>query len=53
MTVVTDTDTLTGVVAHDTTRDPFPVSGWDAVVWASGNATQAAHVLPAGVRDAA
>src|ERR1700730_8523728 len=42
MTVVTDTDTLTGVVAHDTTSDPFPVSGWDAVVWASGNATQAA-----------
>jgi 4-hydroxyphenylpyruvate dioxygenase len=38
----TDTDTLTGVVAHDTSRDPFPVTGWDAVVWASGNATQAA-----------
>src|SRR5580658_5681435 len=37
-----DTDTLTGVVAHDTSRDPFPVTGWDAVVWASGNATQAA-----------
>jgi 4-hydroxyphenylpyruvate dioxygenase len=37
-----DTDTLTGVVAHDTTHDPFPVTGWDAVVWASGNATQAA-----------
>jgi 4-hydroxyphenylpyruvate dioxygenase len=40
--LVTDTDTLTGVVAHDTSRDPFPVTGWDAVVWASGNATQAA-----------
>ena len=38
----TDTDTLTGVVAHDTSSDPFPVTGWDAVVWASGNATQAA-----------
>ncbi|MGH3252653.1 MAG: VOC family protein, partial [Trebonia sp.] len=38
----TDTDRLTGVVAHDATRDPFPVTGWDAVVWASGNATQAA-----------
>jgi 4-hydroxyphenylpyruvate dioxygenase len=38
----TDTDTLTGVVAHDTSHDPFPVSGWDAVVWAAGNATQSA-----------
>src|SRR6201990_2334080 len=37
-----DTDTLTGVVAHDTSRDPFPVTGWDAVVWAAGNATQSA-----------
>src|ERR1700753_1249900 len=37
-----DTDRLTGVVAHDISRDPFPVAGWDAVVWASGNATQAA-----------
>ncbi len=35
-------DTLTGVVAHDLSHDPFPVTGWDAVVWASGNATQAA-----------
>ena len=24
-----DTDTLTGVVAHDTSHDPFPVTGWD------------------------
>jgi 4-hydroxyphenylpyruvate dioxygenase len=38
----TETDTLTGVVAHDISGDPFPVTGWDAVVWASGNATQAA-----------
>jgi 4-hydroxyphenylpyruvate dioxygenase len=37
-----DTDSLTGVVAHDVSRDPFPVTGWDAVVWAAGNATQAA-----------
>jgi 4-hydroxyphenylpyruvate dioxygenase len=37
-----DTDALTGVVAHDMSLDPFPVTGWDAVVWASGNATQAA-----------
>jgi 4-hydroxyphenylpyruvate dioxygenase len=40
--LTTDTDALTGVVAHDTSIDPFPVTGWDAVVWASGNATQAA-----------
>src|ERR1700729_1381389 len=37
-----DTDTLTGVVAHDISADPFPVSDWDALVWASGNATQSA-----------
>ena len=41
--LATDTDALTGVVAHDMSRDPFPVTGWDAVVWASGNATQAAQ----------
>jgi 4-hydroxyphenylpyruvate dioxygenase len=35
-------DLLTGVVAHDPSRDPFPVTGWDAVVWAAGNATQSA-----------
>src|SRR6185437_7286591 len=40
--LITDTDALTGVVAHDVSHDPFPVTGWDAVVWASGNATQAA-----------
>jgi len=33
---------LVGLVAHDADRDPFPVTGWDAVVWAVGNATQAA-----------
>jgi 4-hydroxyphenylpyruvate dioxygenase len=38
----TDSDRLTGVVAHDISHDPFPVNGWDAVVWAAGNATQAA-----------
>src|ERR1700753_2093970 len=37
-----DTDRLTAVVGHDLSRDPFPVTGWDAVVWAAGNATQAA-----------
>jgi 4-hydroxyphenylpyruvate dioxygenase len=33
---------LVGLVAYDAERDPFPVTGWDAVVWAVGNATQAA-----------
>jgi len=33
---------LVGLVAYDADRDPFPVTGWDAVVWAVGNATQAA-----------
>jgi 4-hydroxyphenylpyruvate dioxygenase len=33
---------LVGLVAHDADADPFPVTGWDAVVWAVGNATQAA-----------
>jgi 4-hydroxyphenylpyruvate dioxygenase len=40
MTVTTDQ--LVGSVAWDTTADPFPVNGWDAVVWVSGNATQSA-----------
>ncbi|WP_332667384.1 4-hydroxyphenylpyruvate dioxygenase [Aeromicrobium sp.] len=34
---------LVGLVEYDTTADPFPVTGWDAVVWAVGNATQSAH----------
>jgi 4-hydroxyphenylpyruvate dioxygenase len=34
---------LVGLVEHDPSRDPFPVSGWDALVWVVGNATQAAH----------
>jgi 4-hydroxyphenylpyruvate dioxygenase len=33
---------LVGLVDHDEAGDPFPVSGWDAVVWSVGNATQAA-----------
>ena len=33
---------LVGLVEYDSSRDPFPVTGWDAVVWAVGNATQAA-----------
>jgi 4-hydroxyphenylpyruvate dioxygenase len=33
---------LVGLVEHDTLADPFPVIGWDAVVWVVGNAAQAA-----------
>jgi 4-hydroxyphenylpyruvate dioxygenase len=33
---------LVGLVEYDAEQDPFPVTGWDAVVWAVGNATQAA-----------
>ncbi|WP_250285725.1 MULTISPECIES: 4-hydroxyphenylpyruvate dioxygenase [unclassified Frankia] len=33
---------LVGLVEHDTAADPFPVAGWDAVVWSVGNATQSA-----------
>ncbi|ONK10143.1 4-hydroxyphenylpyruvate dioxygenase [Streptomyces sp. MP131-18] len=33
---------LLGLVEYDAAADPFPVSGWDAVVWSVGNATQAA-----------
>jgi 4-hydroxyphenylpyruvate dioxygenase len=40
MTVTTDQ--LVGFVDHDPSADPFPVNGWDAVVWVSGNATQSA-----------
>ncbi len=28
---------------YDASRDPFPVTGWDAVVFVVGNATQTAH----------
>jgi 4-hydroxyphenylpyruvate dioxygenase len=34
---------LVGLVDHDPSSDPFPVSGWDSLVWVVGNATQAAH----------
>ncbi|MBN9621198.1 MAG: VOC family protein, partial [Actinobacteria bacterium] len=33
---------LVGLVEHDPARDPFPINGWDALVWTVGNATQAA-----------
>ena len=38
---------LVGLVEHDTSRDPFPISGWDALVWTVGNATQAAQFFQA------
>ncbi|MFN8045912.1 MAG: 4-hydroxyphenylpyruvate dioxygenase [Dermatophilaceae bacterium] len=34
---------LVGLVDYDQSKDPFPVTGWDAVVFVVGNATQAAH----------
>ncbi|CAN5598752.1 4-hydroxyphenylpyruvate dioxygenase [soil metagenome] len=34
---------LVGLVVYDASRDPFPVTGWDAVVFIVGNATQTAH----------
>jgi 4-hydroxyphenylpyruvate dioxygenase len=34
---------LVGLVAYDEAKDPFPVTGWDAIVFVVGNATQAAH----------
>jgi 4-hydroxyphenylpyruvate dioxygenase len=33
---------LVGLVEYDASADPFPISGWDALVWIVGNATQAA-----------
>jgi 4-hydroxyphenylpyruvate dioxygenase len=34
---------LVGLVEYDETKDVFPVTGWDAIVFVVGNATQAAH----------
>ena len=36
---------LVGLVEYDSAADPFPVTGWDAVAWAVGNATQAAQLF--------
>ena len=33
---------LVGLVDYDESTDPFPVTGWDAIVFVVGNATQAA-----------
>jgi 4-hydroxyphenylpyruvate dioxygenase len=45
MAAVLSPDALVGTVDHDASRDPFPVTGWDAVVWVAGNATQTALYL--------
>jgi 4-hydroxyphenylpyruvate dioxygenase len=34
---------LVGLIEHDDSADPFPVSGWDALEWVVGNAVQTAH----------
>ena len=34
---------LVGLVEYDEASDPFPVTGWDAIVFVVGNATQTAH----------
>ncbi|WP_433954858.1 4-hydroxyphenylpyruvate dioxygenase [Janibacter indicus] len=34
---------LVGLVDYDEERDSFPVTGWDAIVFVVGNATQTAH----------
>jgi 4-hydroxyphenylpyruvate dioxygenase len=34
---------LVGLVDYDASADPFPVTGWDSVVFVVGNATQTAH----------
>jgi len=34
---------LVGLVEYDESIDPFPVTGWDALVFVVGNATQTAH----------
>jgi 4-hydroxyphenylpyruvate dioxygenase len=36
-------DELVGAIAHDTSRDPFPVTGLDHLYFMVGNAKQAAH----------
>jgi 4-hydroxyphenylpyruvate dioxygenase len=36
---------LVGLVEYDDARDPFPVTGWDAVVWIMGNAYQSAQLF--------
>src|SRR4249919_1341585 len=38
---------LVGLVEYDEDSDVFPVTGWDAIVFVVGNATQAAHYYQA------
>ncbi|MGN6636653.1 MAG: 4-hydroxyphenylpyruvate dioxygenase, partial [Oryzihumus sp.] len=38
---------LVGLVEYDESKDPFPVTGWDAIVFVVGNATQTAHFYQA------
>ncbi len=38
---------LVGLVEYDPSNDPFPVTGWDAIVWVVGNATQVAQFYQA------
>ena len=40
---------LVGLVDYDASADPFPVTGWDAVMLVVGNATQAAHFYQAAL----
>ena len=40
---------LVGLVDYDQAGDPFPVIGWDAVVWVVGNATQTARFYQAAL----
>jgi 4-hydroxyphenylpyruvate dioxygenase len=35
---------LVGLVDYDAMADPFPVTGWDGLIWIVGNATQAAQL---------
>ncbi|MGX7681171.1 4-hydroxyphenylpyruvate dioxygenase [Jatrophihabitans sp. DSM 45814] len=38
---------LIGLIGYDESTDPFPVTGWDAVVFVVGNATQTAQFYQA------
>ena len=38
---------LVGLVEYDEEKDVFPVTGWDAIVFVVGNATQTAHYYQA------
>ena len=44
---------LVGLVEYDAATDPFPVTGWDALVWVVGNADADRALLPVGLRHGA